>query len=83
LGDLKVGEAVGRFKATLEGFGMEVTEAALRWVVFHSTLGAGDAVILGASREAQIVSSMEIIGKGPLDQGVVMAVEVWENVKDR
>jgi aflatoxin B1 aldehyde reductase len=84
LGDLKVVEAVERFKITLEGFGMEATEAALRWVVFHSGLGEGDAVTLGGSRESQVEDSVGIIERGPLDERVVMAVEkVWEDVKDR
>jgi aflatoxin B1 aldehyde reductase len=81
-GEERVRGAVERFKKALDGFGIGATEAALRWVVFHSALGEGDAVIIGASREEQVVSSMEIVKKGPLDQEVVEVVEqVWEDVR--
>jgi len=35
--------------------GISPIEAALRWVMYHSVLKEGDGVILGASKEAQIV----------------------------
>jgi aflatoxin B1 aldehyde reductase len=81
-GNEKIRRAVDQFKKRLEGSGVEATEAALRWVVFHSALRDGDAVIIGASRKEQVVSSMEIIRRGPLDNEVVEAVEqVWEDVR--
>jgi aflatoxin B1 aldehyde reductase len=61
---------------------VSATEAALRWIVYHSTLRDEDAVILGASREEQVVDSMEIVKRGPLEEEVVKAVEqVWEAVR--
>ena len=81
-GNEKIRRAVDQFKKRLEGSGVEATEAALRWVVFHSALRDGDAVIIGASKEEQVVSSMEIVRRGPLDNEVVKAVEqVWEDVR--
>lgn len=35
--------------------GISPIEAALRWAMFHSALQEGDGIILGASKEAQIV----------------------------
>jgi aflatoxin B1 aldehyde reductase len=80
----RVDGAVERLKMHLKVLGVKATEAALRWVVFHSLLGDGDAVIIGASSEEQVVSSMETIGRGPLDEEVVKVVEqVWEDVRKR
>lgn len=81
-GDENIRRAVEQFKKRLEGSGVQATEAALRWVVFHSALRDGDAVIIGASKEEQVVSSMEIVRRGPLDNEVFKAVEqVWEDVR--
>ena len=81
-GDENIRRAVEQFKKRLEGSGVQATEAALRWVVFHSALRDGDAVIIGASKEEQVVSSMENVRRGPLDNEVVKAVEqVWEDVR--
>jgi len=83
-GGEKFREAVERLKKTLKPLGLSATEAALRWIVYHSVLGDEDALILGASREEHIVNSMEIVKKGPLDEKVVQAVEqVWEDVRER
>lgn len=83
-GGKKIRRAVEQFKNRLDGSGVEATEAALRWVVFHSALREGDAVIIGASQEGQVVSSMEFVRRGPLDKEVVQAVEqVWEDVRER
>jgi aflatoxin B1 aldehyde reductase len=35
--------------------GISPIEAALRWAMYHSVLQGGDGIILGASKEAQIV----------------------------
>ena len=81
-GDERIGIAVENFKRTLRPLGVSATEAALRWIVYHSTLRDEDAVILGASREEQVVDSMEIVKRGPLEEEVVKAVEqVWEAVR--
>jgi aflatoxin B1 aldehyde reductase len=41
-------------KSTNE-LGITPLEAALRWVKYHSALQEGDGIILGASKEVQIV----------------------------
>lgn len=81
-GGEKIKGALERFKKALAPLGVEATEAALRWAVYHSELGDGDALIIGASREEQVVDSMRIVRKGPLDEEVVRVVEqVWEDVR--
>jgi len=55
-------------------------ELALRWVVHHSAIDAslGDAVILGASKPAQLEESLSICEKGPLPDELVKAMDdVW------
>ena len=48
-----------------------MTEAALRWITYHSQLTEGDGVILGASRVPQLTTAMEQIKKGPLPETLV------------
>jgi aflatoxin B1 aldehyde reductase len=47
-------EAQRKLAGATEELGITPIEAALRWVVYHSALGDGDGVILGASKEVQI-----------------------------
>jgi aflatoxin B1 aldehyde reductase len=65
--------------------GISTTELALRWVAFHSGLDAarGDAVIVGASRPAQLEESLEMVERGPLSRETAeRAGKVWEGAKD-
>ena len=39
---------------------------ALRWLLYHSTLGDEDGVIIGASRPSQAQNTVELIKAGPL-----------------
>ena len=58
-------------------------EAAMRWLVYHSGLGAQDAVILGASKVAQIEGNTRDLKKGPLPYELVKEVDaVWDIVKE-
>ncbi|KAL2062011.1 hypothetical protein VTL71DRAFT_6277 [Oculimacula yallundae] len=58
------------------------TEVSLRWIMWHSVLGDGDSVILGATREEQLKKSMEFCKKGRLDDELVEACEeLWSSVK--
>ena len=57
-------------------------EAALRWIVYNSSLGEGDGVILGASKIAQIEVNAEEISHGPLPEELVESLNaLWEVVK--
>lgn len=60
-----------------------MAEAALRWIFHHSALGPQDAVVLGATRRAQIEHNMSQIEKGPLSEGIAdMLEKTWEEVMD-
>ncbi len=45
--------------------GVSATSVALRWVVWHSLLGEGDGVILGAMSEEMIRGNVGFIEKDP------------------
>ncbi|KAJ5089236.1 hypothetical protein N7532_007920 [Penicillium argentinense] len=50
-------------------------EAYLRWLHYHSSLGAEDCVVLGASKIIQIVQNMTDVAKGPLPEVVVQKID--------
>ena len=75
-------DAFKKFEAAVKGHDMSSREAALRWLYWHSKLGEGDGIILGASKAMQVVENVENIKKGELPSDVVSAVEeMWERVK--
>jgi aflatoxin B1 aldehyde reductase len=60
-----------------------VLGASVRWLAYHSKLGAEDGIIFGASKLSQLDESVGDVAKGPLPQGVLDAIEaLWLNVKD-
>jgi len=55
---------------------------AYRWVVYHSALGEGDGVVVGARHVGQLEETLEAVGEGPLEDGIAeRASGVWEKVK--
>jgi aflatoxin B1 aldehyde reductase len=63
-----------------------ITKAALayRWITFHSALkGAnGDAVIIGASKTAQLEETLNAVEQGPLPESIAhRASAIWEKVE--
>ena len=76
-------QATGDFIKKVEGMDMAPLEVALRWIYWHSPLGEGDGVILGASKVTQVEQNMASIERGPLDARVLKAVEdVWEELEE-
>lgn len=58
--------------------------AALRWTTYHSQLAAdlGDALIIGASTQAQLDENLSILEAGPLDAKLVEVLDgIWEDVR--
>ena len=47
-----------KLSKSIEGLGITAAEAALRWAMYHSALAGGDGIILGASKESQIIESV-------------------------
>lgn len=73
-------DAIKQLKKVCDEEGVSLQEASLRWLVWQSKLGEGDAVILGATKEGQLESNVKDARKGPLGQRVKEAVE--ELLKD-
>lgn len=77
----KMHDAINYLNKMLEPAGITKVDAALRWINYHSKLGAEDGIILGASKTAQIVQNVESIKKGPLPDDIVSAMDaVWKTV---
>ncbi|PVI05737.1 putative aldo/keto reductase [Periconia macrospinosa] len=75
-------DAIRFLDKTLSPLGIQKTEAALRWLAFHSQLGPEDAIIFGSSKIPQIKQNVAAIQKGPLPDEVVSALNgVWEAVR--
>ena len=63
--------------------GISSTEASLRWLMHHSVLREGDALILGATRVDQLTKSVDFCKKGPLDEDILNAMEeLWDAAKE-
>ena len=67
--------AVGKLLDAIEPHGIAATDAALRWMCYHSALGSGDGIILGASKLEQVRRNAEAVERGPLPEDVVTAIE--------
>lgn len=78
----KLAAAMQTFDVTVKSLGLTPAEVSLRWLAHHSALQEQDGIILGASREAQVVKSVEGIQKGKLKAEVVELVEtLWREVE--
>ncbi|KAJ5108882.1 hypothetical protein N7456_005557 [Penicillium angulare] len=63
----------------LEPHNISGSEACLRWIFYHSALGYGDGVILGASRTSQAVQNLQDISRGPLPAEIVEKIDmIWK-----
>lgn len=52
-------------------FRMDMIEVAVRWIVYHSMLGLGDNIILGASKAHYLAANVGAIQTGPLPDYLV------------
>ncbi|KAI2632260.1 Aldo/keto reductase [Hypoxylon sp. NC1633] len=67
-------EAVRKLLEVIEPLGIKPSEAALRWIAYHSALGEKDGIILGATKAHQVRENLKDIEKGPLPQEVVEVI---------
>ncbi|KAF5875207.1 putative aldo keto protein [Botrytis fragariae] len=74
--------AMKEFITLLQPYDITPSEAALRWIYYHSPLQEDDGVILGASKPVQISLNAADIAKGPLPSDVAEAMErMWTNIQ--
>lgn len=67
-------DAVRALLRAIEPLGIRPSEAALRWVAYHSALREADGIILGATKAEHLRQNLADIEKGPLPQEVVDVV---------
>jgi len=69
-------------KEALEKHGIELSEAAQRWLQHHSMLGEKDGVIVGASSLEQLETNIKFCEEGPLPQDILTILdEAWAKAK--
>ena len=74
-------EAIARVKAACDAASITMTEASIRWLMWHSKLqgGLNDGIILGASKLTHLEQNLEATAAGPLPAAVVQAFDyAWE-----
>ncbi|KAJ8098826.1 NADP-dependent oxidoreductase domain-containing protein [Lipomyces tetrasporus] len=76
-------DAVERIEKVGAKYGISNNSIALRWLMHHSELSDGDAIIIGASKIQQVQENLSSLSEGVLPQEILDVVnEVWESVKD-
>lgn len=70
-------KAIDEINSVCEKHDINITEAAYRWLAYHSMLNQerGDGIIIGASRREQLIQNISYINKGSLPDDVVKAIE--------
>jgi aflatoxin B1 aldehyde reductase len=77
-------DAVDEIRKACEAEDIPMAEAAYRWLCFHSSMDASkdDGILLGASRQEQMVQNMAATKKGTLPQTILDAMDAaWEIAK--
>lgn len=69
--------ALDLIRKSCEAEGIEMTGAALRWILHHSPLSeeSGDALIVGSSNINNLQKNLEYCQQGPLPNSVVLAID--------
>lgn len=74
-------EAFDKLEQISTETGLGTDELSLRWMMHHSQLNDGDAVILGASKVEQIEKSVQLLHKGPLEDHIVAQLNALNTVE--
>lgn len=77
-------DAIDQIKQACETEGVPMVEAAYRWLVNHSRMVSdkNDGILLGASKQEQLLQNLEAAKKGFLSENIVSAMdEAWEIAK--
>jgi aflatoxin B1 aldehyde reductase len=77
-------DAVDEIRKACEDADIPMAEAAYRWLCFHSSMDASkeDGILLGASRQEQMIQNMAATKKGELPISITEAMDAaWEIAK--
>ncbi|GAD97755.1 hypothetical protein MYCGRDRAFT_102471 [Paecilomyces variotii No. 5] len=62
--------------------GCSHADLAYRWVAYHSALGKGDGLIIGANNIERLKQTLTGLGNGKLSSAAVKAIDtIWESVE--
>lgn len=78
-------QALDEWAEIAKDAGISKAALAYRWITYHSALKKenGDAVIVGASKAAQLEETLKAVEDGPLNESIAKrASDIWEKVKD-
>ncbi|KAI0454659.1 Aldo/keto reductase [Xylaria acuta] len=78
-------DAIRKMKSACEPYGLDTTDAAMRWIVNHSILDGtrGDGIIIGPRNKEQCDKYIQGIQGGPLPEELVKTLNgLWEGVSD-
>ncbi|KAI0554732.1 Aldo/keto reductase [Xylaria curta] len=76
-------DAIRKLKSTCDPYGLDTTDAAMRWIVNHSILDGskGDGIIIGPRNQEQCNKYIQGIKGGPLPEELVKTLNgLWEGV---
>lgn len=75
-------KAVRNLQEIIRPLNLSLTEVAVRWLVYHSSLGLDDGIIFGGSKISQLEGNLGDLKKGPLDPELVDEIQkMWETVQ--
>ena len=73
-------DALDTINSLADKHNSSLLSVAMRWLVHHSKLGQGDAVIIGGSSVQHIESNVDACREGPLPEELVQAIDAaWES----
>ncbi|TRX90413.1 hypothetical protein FHL15_008778 [Xylaria flabelliformis] len=78
-------DAIRKMKSACDPYGLDTTDAAMRWIVNHSILDGskGDGIIIGPRNQEQCDKYIQGIKGGPLPEELVKTLNgLWEGVSD-
>jgi aflatoxin B1 aldehyde reductase len=55
--------------------GISAQDLALRWLAYHSELGQGDSIVLGASTVQELEDKIGSVSRGPLPRDLVCLLD--------
>ena len=75
-------EAIEILKKACSDYGIKPSEAALRWIKYHSSIHNSDhnGLIIGASSILQLKVNLEALSKGPLPSEVLLSLDNAWNI---
>lgn len=77
-------DGLDKWCSIAESEGIAPAELAYRWVRYNSALKAeyGDAVVFGATTDAQLKQTVGYLNAGPLGEKAVQGIEeIWQSIK--